>query len=315
MLIILDEELDLLSEMQPIDRDLFNYLAERVDYKTGTIGVSRRISYGGMSRDLSESQTERRRPDSLRCVTSKQVENSTNRLIIAGLLERRSKSGFNQPLMLVRVFWAAAVGKGNCAKKPDGSQLGVLMGVLNNLNANINNNLQEKTQTSWEQKPKPVGTTSNIQQQQYSGDEFFMNPEWTPSSDEYEMILLRAGYRVDKVPALWVREFIDHWSCDKSRKYTQAQWTKRLAYKMIGYLRDPGLFDRLHGVGEKSRQAVANPQYPEWARVPNDDPSLVPFMRKHGYGDPPPGVDYRQARALLKRKVDLRLSEWKRGLS
>jgi hypothetical protein len=313
MLIVLPDELEALRSMQPLDRDVFYYLVERVDYETGTIGVSRRVSYGGMAYDLTEYDIERRSRDRVRTVTSKQVENCINRLINAGLLERHSQSGMRQNLLLVRVFWAAAVGKGNCAKKPDGRLLGELLGVIKKLSTNTINELQQKEPSSWEAKFEAVGTTSNIQQQQQEAA-FLMFSDWTPTQDEFEMSLFRAGYSADKVNLLWMSEFVDHWRSEGRTRQTQAQWTKKLAYKVIAYLRDPGMFDRLHGVNQPARsggQAKAA-NLPEWAVPPKEDHLLNGWMRKHGYGDGPPGFAFYQMRQWLQSAIEGRLKEWRK---
>lgn len=141
-----------------------------------------------------------------------------------------------------------------------------------------------------------------------------MTMDWQPTQDEFTMIMHRAGYSLEKVDKLWIREFIDHWASEGKRHHSQAGWTKRLAYRMIDYLRSPGLYDRLHGIDK----AGVNPGkkqsggLPEWARMPRDDEELPQWAQANGYGQAPVGVSYLQFRNLLRCKVEQRLTEFRR---
>jgi hypothetical protein len=322
MLIVLDDELEALRSMQPLDQAVFHYLAERVDFETGLIGQSRRVSYGGMAFDLSERESERRVRELLRMVTSKQVENSVTRLVNAGLLSRQSKSGFNQSLLLGRVFWVAALGKGHCVKKADGSavgsDLGVLFGVLAKLSTNKNNHIEQSLETVNESTREPVGsavgTTSFTHHQQQGDDKFTMTLDWQPTPDEFEMALFRAGKRVDAVKSEWVAEFVAYWFAEGKRRYSQREWTVRLAMRMVDFLRDPALFDRIRGSqpGKASSSASGQSSRPEWARIPVDDEQLQPWAVKHGFGQAEPWMSYQQYRNVLRNKVENKLSEWRR---
>jgi hypothetical protein len=312
MLIVLPGELEILREMQPLDRDVFNYLAERVDFETGMIGRSRKVSYGGMAYDLSEHEAERRRRESLRTVTSKQVENSIARLVNAGLLSRLSKSGFNQSLLLVRVFWVAALGKGTCAQKPDGSQLGVLLGALNKLSSNKNNNIESNSQSSQEARREAVGTTSITQQQQQADEKFTMRLDWQPTADEFEVLLFRAGKRMDAVQQEWVAEFVAYWFGEGKRQYSQREWTARLAMRVVDLLRDPGRFERERG-GQQAKLPPTSSRsgLPEWARIPRNDDDLTPWAMRHGYGAADVGWNWLQYRGALQCAVEARLKQWR----
>jgi hypothetical protein len=322
MLIIFDDELEALRLMQPLDQAVFYYLAERVNFETGLIGQSRRVSYGGMAFDLSERETERRARESLRTVTSKQVENSVARLVNAGLLARQSKSGFNQNLLLVRVFWVSALGKGNCAQKAVGSavgsELGVLLGVLSKLSFNKNNYIETKQADISEPVHEPVGsavgTTSFTHHQQQGDDKFTMTLDWQPTPDEYEFALIRAGKRAEMVKPEWVAEFVTYWFAEGKRRYSQREWTARLAMRMVDFLRDPALFDRIRGSqpGKAAPSAGGQTARPEWARIPVDDEQLQPWAIKHGFGQAEPWMSYQQYRNVLRNKVENKLSEWRR---
>jgi hypothetical protein len=317
MLIVLPDELEILRDMQPLDRDVFHYLAERMDFKTGVTGKSRKVSYGGMAYDLTEHDGSRRKPETLQKLSKDQARNAVRRLVNAGLLQALSEQGSHQNLIVVRVFYADLLGLGNCVKNPDATQMpdqlrkffSVLNNIFNNLGNNKNSSCQEKT--------NPDAITSYTQHQQQGGDEILMTTDWHPDQSEYEMILYRAGFKAEKVNPLWIREFIDHWASDGKRRYSQAVWTKRLAYRMIDYLRDPGLYDRLHGVNQQrpvnSNSAPSSrPAIPEWACIPRDDEALQNWAMRHGYGGAEPGWTYHQFRNVLRTKVENRLTQWRR---
>jgi hypothetical protein len=322
MLIVLDDELEAMRSMQPLDQAVFHYLAERVDFETGLIGQSRRVSFGGMAFDLSEHETERRRRDSVRAVTSKQIENSVARLVNAGLLSRQSKSGFNQSLLLVRVFWVSALGKCHCVQKADGSavgsQLGVLLGVLNKLSVNKNNNIEAKQENEREAMCEPVGsavgTTSFTHQQQQGDEKFLMRLDWQPTAEEFEMALFRAGKRIDAVRQEWIAEFVTYWFAEGKRRYSQREWTARLAMRMVDFLRDPALFDRVRGsqAAKSAPGAAGKAGRPEWARIPVDDEQLQSWAVRHGYGEAEPWMSYLQYRNVLRNKVENKLTEFRR---
>jgi len=310
MLIILPDELDILRDMQPLDRDVFYYLAERMDYETGVIGRSRRVSYGGMAYDLTEHDKERRRVETLRDVTSKQIQNSINRLVRNGLLDRQSTRGVGNYLVLVRIFWASMLGMGYCVQKPDGRQMGSLMGVLNKIFINNNNSLELDKQTRWEAKTEPDGITS-IKEHQYSEfEKFSMRRDWIPSVDEVEHYVSLAGFSTDSIDPVWVQEFVRYWCGYPGRHYTQHEWTHRLITRLLDYLRKPGYFEGLRGIRDEPAKPTKQ-KLPEWATPPRDDEKLNAWMRKHGYGDGPAGLSYHQTRDWLRCAIESRLKQWR----
>ncbi|MEO5350202.1 MAG: DnaT-like ssDNA-binding domain-containing protein [Magnetococcus sp. YQC-3] len=318
MLIVLPDELEILRDMQPLDRDVFNYLAERTDLLTGVIGKAVKVSYGGMALDLSEREQARRAKASLIKLTSKQVENSVARLVSVGLLARHSKSGENCQLVLSRVFLVPFLGLGYSVKNPDGRQLGdFLVGLKRIFNSNINE-LQGNLGLSWEGKSVSDGTTLNTQYQYKGIDKFSMSVDWQPSQDVFDALIARAGFKADLVKDEWINEFVAYWFARPGRQYSQAEWTSRLSMKCVDFLRDPTLFGRYRGVESRSpaqsrplsRSDVGN--LPDFARPPKDDDALVSWMKRYGYGEPPIGLSYREARAWLARKIDVKLSEYRR---
>jgi len=319
MLFVLPVELDLLRLMRPLDREVFNYLAERMDYESGVIGRSRQVSYGGMALDLSERDVARRVKESLIKVTSCQVRESVRRLIAEGLLVSLSSSSDSRQLIVCRAFYQKILPAHQSAQNPvpaeSPQQLHVLFKALS-LN---NNNLQDKKQSSPQIRSDSVPITSiySINNNARETD-FVMTLDWQYAENEMQMILHRAGgFTVDKIKPEWVSGFVGYWwgQGDKKR-LNQQQWTAKLGANIVNYLRNPGTFESLQGASVKAAGAAAESvHYPDWARLPRDDQQLVSWMRRMGYGDPPPGVDFKQARAFVQRKVDVRLGEWKRGLS
>ncbi|MFA6051546.1 MAG: DnaT-like ssDNA-binding domain-containing protein [Methylobacter sp.] len=315
MLIVLPDELAVLREMQPLDRDVFNYLAERVDFETGVIGKARGVSYGGIALDLSERDQSRRAKGKLRKLTSKQVENSVGRLVTMGLLERMSGLRVCDSLILRRFFWAKALHQDNSAKNPDGSKLGAQLGKLIRVFKLNNNNLNTEEQSRWEGKNVSDGTTSKELLLLRENEKFAMFLEWQPSQDELNMIFHRAGVDKSKIKPEWISEFIGHWWGEGKRSYTQREWTARFGKQMISFLRNPSRADELVGLGAVKSRSVGTEHYPDWAQVPRNDSQLVSWMVRHGYGEPLPGHDYRQARAHLQRAVDIRLNTERSKLS
>jgi len=313
MLLVLPDELEILRDMRPLDRDVFNYLSERVDYESGVIGRSRRVSYGGMALDLSERDVARRVKSTLLKLTSIDIENSVKRLVKAGLLERLSKSGIGCALILKRVYWVSLY---SSVQNPVARQmLGELLGFIKNKTTD-NNELDNKKESSCEVRFGSVATTS-LQHTTYSaGDKFLMNLDWQPDNEELKKILALSGHAVENINPAWVSEFISYWYAEGERALTQRQWTVKLARLLEDYLLHPGLFEKRHGISKPvETPGFKNLTMPDWAVLPRDDMRLVSWMRKFGYGDPPAGLDYKQARAYVQRQVDVRLGEWKRGLS
>lgn len=315
MLIVFPDELAILRGMQPLDRDVFNYLAERVDFDTGVVGEARRVSYGGMAFDLSEPDQARRAKGKLLKLTSRQVRNSVARLVDAGLLDRLSKKGVNCDLVVRRFFWAKALDVSSSVQNPDGRQMADRLFKLAGLFSLNNKELDVKEDFRRQGDNVSDGITSLQLLQQGDVERFVMFLEWQPSQDELDMIFHRAGVDKSKIKPEWVSEFVAHWWGEGKRCYNQREWTARFGAKMVDFLRNPARFDELRGMRSIKPVSAGAEHYPDYARIPRDDALLVPWMRRHGYGDPLPGHDYRQARAHLQRAVDARLSAERGRLS
>jgi len=315
MLLVFDDELDILRDMQPLDRDVFNYLAARVDFVTGLIGNPMRVSYGGMALDLSERDQARRVKGDLLKLTPTQARNSVKRLITAGLLCSLSKKGAHCELVLRRVFWVKALEQSSSVKNPDDRLLTFGLTLAANVFGLINNSLDDKNQSSYHNKINPDDITLNNLLLLGGDDRFAMFLEWQPSEDELSMIFHRAGVDRKKIKKEWETEFVSYWWADQKRCCTQQKWTQMYGKQMVGFLRNPERADALCGVGGSKPKLAGPEHYPDYARIPRDDAQLVPWMRLYGYGDPLPGHDYRQARAYLQRAVDKRLSDERGRLS
>jgi hypothetical protein len=318
MLLVLPDELYVLREMRPFDRDVFNYLAERVDYQTGIVGRSRKVSYGGMALDLSERDVARRVKSTLWKVTSDQVRNAVRRLIDEGLLVSLSKKGDKCDLILRRVFLADLLFRDNSVQNPVAAQLPEQLTYLLGLFPLNNNKIEEIKESSEQGRIDSVAITSFSNINNNADDRFLMSLDWQYSEPELLMILHRGGgYTMAGVNPAWISGFIAYWWGEGKRLGNQREWTAKLGMKLIGYLRQPGMFETLHGISEKSdKNSTVNGEHlPDWARPPRDDGQLVSWMRRHQYGDPPPGLDYKQARAYLHRAITIRLAQWRKGLS
>jgi len=319
MLLVLPNELEILREMRPLDRDVFNYLAERVDYETGVIGRSRRVSYGGMALDLSEMDVARRVKDSLVKLTSREIRNCVIRLVNVGLLSSMSDKGFHHDLVLCRVFFAELLSEDNSVKNPVGITVGRQLAFIAGKFNNENNSLQQNNESSCNSVGSTVGITSlhlHTTTRARENDSFTMTLDWKPDQEELDEILTMSGFGIAGVKQEWVVEFITFWYSRPDRHLSHKQWTIKLARLLLEYLAHPGLYERRKGIiNQGATPGFKNLDLPEWARLPRDDMQLVSWMRYFGYGDPPTGLDYKQARSFLQRQVDIRLKEWKRGLS
>lgn len=316
MLIVFPDELEQLKTMQPVDRDIFNYLAERMDYASGQIGRSRKVSYGGIAFDLSERDGERRRPETLRVLSRYDVINSVARLVKCGLLRRLSRPGKHESLLLVRVFFEDLLGKGSCVQKPVNTQIIQQLTQLGSVLSKINNNLQIDSASSLHTNQGAVNRTSLHQQQQGADEKFLMPLDWSPTESDVEAILFRAGRRVDQVRPEWVAEYVAFWHQEGRRRMTQSGWTMHFARRMLDYLSKPGYFEALRNLDRVSDKPVkpASQLKPEWAQPPRDDDSLPSWMSRHGYGSGPPGFTYHQTRNWLRGQIERRFADWQRAL-
>ena len=310
MLLVFDEELEVLRDMQPLDRDVFNYLAERVDFVTGVIGRFRAVSHSGIALDLSERDQARRAKDKLRKLTTSNIENAIKRLVAAGLLERLSGPRLCDCLVLRRFFWVRALGGDESAQKADAAKMLLQMTAAHGIFKLNNNKLSAENEFRCQGESVSDATTlKELLLLQKVDENFVMFLEWSPSEDELSMIFHRAGVDKSKVKPEWLSEFVSYWWGEGKRSYNQREWTARYCKQAISFLRNPARADDLLGLGGVKQRHVGAEHYPDYARVPKDDAQLVPWMARHGYGVPLPGHSYQQARALLRVAIERRLKD------
>ena len=321
MLLLLPNELDILREMRPLDRDVFNYLSERVDYDTGIIGLSRRVSYGGMALDLSERDVARRVKETLIKVSSREVRSSVIRLVNAGLLSSMSAKGFHHDLVLSRCFFVELLSADKSVKNPVGITVGRQLAFIAGKFNNDNNVLNEYDESRCNSVGSSVGITSiqhTTTTRAREEKQFSMVLDWQPDKEVMEKILSLSGFLLAAVKREWVNEFVTYWFTQPDKAMSNQQWTVKLARLVVDYLAHPGLYEKRHGVevsNTVNTSGLKNIALPDWAKVPKDDNQLVPWMKYFGYGDPPIGMDYRQTRLYVQRQIEIKLKEWKRGLS
>jgi len=314
MLVVLPDELAVLRDMQPLDREVFYYLAERMDIDSGVIGSSVKVSYGGMALDLSERNGERRRKETLRVVTMCGARESVRRLVAAGLLQAAKTNEQDKQLVVRRVFWAAFLGLGYCDQKTDPSKTPEQLSVYKCVFDRIFNNLYVKNKSSPQLNSEPVPRTLNNNINNNTPaliDEFSMFVNWEPC-DTLAALLGRCGVRMDQLDPSWLGLFVSYWLSVPERRYSQAGWTQKLVAYLVGNIRQ--------GVAGKpsSERPVKAKNYehvPERFRVPRDDVELVAWSRKWGYGDARVGEDYRALRNRLRSVCQVQYDDWKRGLS
>ena len=317
MLLVLPNELEILKNLRPLDRDVFYYLAERIDFKTGIVGKARRVSYGGMALDLSEQDVARRVKATLVKISVCQAENSVKRLVAAGLFERLSLSGMKKDLVLMRCFWSILLSGHDSVQNPVAGQLcHELLGIISLIGLN-NKELQLNYNLSCGSEGGSVATTS-LRQSSTTPECFLMTMDWEFSTDDMGLILKRAGYSLDKVNPAWVAEFVGYWWGEGKKQLSQRQWTIKLANRLIGFMGHPELFEGYLGNHVKAFRPSglgAETDKPAWCNPPKDNDKLVPWMRKHGYADPAPGLTFGEARANLQRAIDIKYEPWRKGLS
>ena len=292
---VLPEELDILWQMKVVDREVFFYLAQRTDYKTGVIGRRCRVSRGGIALDISERMEPGRR-DSVLVFDCDDIKNSIRRLIKAGLYQCLSKKVKGSDLVLSRVFLVEKL----AAHQSDQKQVTQgLPDMLPSISTEIDNKNSEIEKESLVGYPSKTGevTRTNIHQYQQSDDKpFAMALDWKPVDDELNLILFRSGlgHLLDKVDPAWLGEFVSYWWGQSGRQHTNRQWTSKLATQIIGYLRNPGLFEQQRGQRVQQEQSK---QYfeknsralPGWAKPPKDDNALSDWLRANEFGDAPAG--------------------------
>lgn len=316
MLFALREELDVISSMQVIDREVFYYLAARTNLDSGFVGKVIKVSYGGMALDLSERVSSGRRK-SLFVVSSTDVRHSVERLVTQGVFARASEVGKGKPLLLVRVFYVEFMAQNRSVK----NELSICLVdrlVLDKRDIfNGNNALQEDSMQDCHGESREVGRTIFQHQQQADFEEkFTMSLDWQPSEPDLKMILFRAfgaKHKIADIDPVWVGEFVAHWYSQQDRQHTQREWTVRLGARLVDYFRRPGHFDNLRGVRGgagvgKTHVEKSSHVLPDWAKPPKDDAALIAWMRAHGYGDAPRGFGYQETRGWLRRKIDERVA-------
>jgi len=320
----LTEETDILRDMRPLDRDVFHYLMDRMDFKTGVIGKIVRISYGGIAYDLSEDRVARRKSESLMTYDKDNIRRSVNRLIQAGLLRTESSKGWRESLILVRVFYERLLGLGHCAKNPDATtdvidmplQIIAQVKFLYNIFNNIDTEKKSKEQVVKNPDATADDITLNTINQPYTAEKFSMRLDWRPTADEYDSIIRLSGFSPDQVNPVWIAEFLSYWADPERRGRLESQyyWTRKLAMQVLKYLRHPGLFEQEQGIRQQAERSNNNPKSmgrPEWARIPIDDEQLQPWAARHGYGAADIGWNYQQYRNMLRAKVEARLKQWR----
>lgn len=312
---VLPDEYDIVCQMQVVDREVFFYLAQRTDGKTGVVGVKCQVSYGGMALDLSERERAGRRND-LMVFSSTDVRHAVERLVDSGLLGRFSKAGKGNRLVLRREIFARFLARHHSDQKQVGRRLVDQLPNGTSESTKENNDIEKEKSAGWQANSHEVGRT-NIHQYQHRGEQpFAMTLDWKPVEADLKMILFRAGgtaFSLDKLDPAWVSEFVSYWWGQSGRMHTERQWTAKLASQLIGYLRNPGMFEQQRGVRVQQEQAQ---QYleknsralPGWAKPPRDDSALVGWMQANGFGDAPPGYDYQATRGWLRREIDKRMA-------
>jgi len=315
---LLQDEMEILRDMQVVDREVFYYLSQRTNHADGVIGKVCKVSYGGMAFDLSE-RVGAGRKSNLWVVSSRNVRNSVERLKSVGLLVSFSQQGKGNPLLLVRVFFAEYVKQNSSVKTEVSRGLAFrLSGDSEDISMN-NNALDNKTGRGWQGKREEVSITLLQHQQQQSeikNGAFVMTLDWQPTADDLNMILFRAfgnRYKMDDIDLAWVSEFVGYWYSQENRQHTQREWTVKLGAKVVDYFRRPELFDKLRGASGGSGKGAYvegnSSRLPDWARPPKEDAALVGWMRKHEYGDAPSGFDFSQTRGWLRRQIDQRVAD------
>ncbi len=323
MLFILDEELDVVDQMQVLDRQVFQYLCRRTNWKTGVIGKADvcKVSYGGMSLDLSERSKSGRR--SVLTFSSADVRNSVRRLIKEGVLASLSGNRKGCDLMLARPILQSWLRTGKSVQNIFTISLPFNNHVnesekdrkFKDIETNRNDSLPFNNRTF---------TTTPIQQhhQQGAANAKSMSLDWKPNANVLAtMFHMAFGQRItpDRIDPFWKTEWISYWWSRPDVRQTDQQWNRKYATAMIRYLKKPGLFEKLHGLDEAPEQvnsrAIHKPyvettrNLPEWAKIPKDDDKLVIWGERHGYGHGPNGYNANQLRAHYRKMVAVRLEE------
>jgi len=309
---ILPGEYEVLMQMNVIDREVFYYLAQRTDQSNALRGRKCKISRSGIALDLSEREySGRRRP--LWVISSDDVKHSIERLVKSGLLRRFGESGKGAVIILSRVFLQKYLIENKSVQKQVARRLpGRLPGFEEN-KINKNNGLEEISTEGCPLNNGKVARTIYTSISTIADKPFSMTLDWKRDVNDLRMILMRSGCSLEKINKDWITEFISYWWGRQERKLTKNQWTAKLASQLIGYLRNPELYDQLHGRrlnNEREQQYVErnSKELPKWAKPPRDDNALGEWMRINGYGDGPIGLVISQTRVWLRGEIDKRMA-------
>jgi len=315
MLFALRDELDVISNMQVIDRELFYYLAGRTNLANGVIGKVCRVSYGGIASGLSESMESGRRKN-LFTVTATEIRNSLARLVKKGLFGRLSKAGIGHDLILVRTFFVEYLNAQRSVKNELSKSLVDRLAQDVYDYGNNNNELGKEETRAYQANNSELSINIKQQQQQQPNfEKFSLSLNWQYDIASLKMILFRAfgsKHKISDIDPVWIAEFVSYWASQPGRQHTQAEWTARLGTRLIDYLRRPGHFDALRGIKAQEQKTYVEKNskaLPAWAKPPKDDAALVNWMLKHGYGNAPAGYGYAETRGWLRRKIDMRIQE------
>lgn len=237
----------------------------------------------------------------------KQLENfiaaRKEELIRAGLLFKIDSFVFKLPEFSIGLFRPEKEQGGNKAK--EGANIDA---------KSLNNNENEKSEQGVnESGSKPPLTTTTT-----TGDlKFQMRLDWQSDRDLFVQYLQMWGCDPKKVQRAWVAEFKGYWFTRSDVVKTQKEWTIYFANRMIQFLRNPALFERLNGSvgfvaadeGRAKAGAGSKPSGDYIPAVPRAmDDSLVVYAAKYGFSEPKMGQGYADYQSTLRIERDRRLN-------
>lgn len=317
---LIAEEYEILRNMQVVDREVFYYLEQRMDRKTGEIGRVVPVSKGGIALDLSERTTPGKRR-ACWVISSVDVKNSLRRLCDVGLLESLSESGFSQSLVVARVFFVKWLNRDKSEQKqvtPEVTHRSPLdiCENTNEISGLHDVNLKTIKQVNPEVTPTIYINTSTTTDAEKP---FAMSINWQPSENELRALLFMSvgsKHKIEDIDPRWLGEFVGYWFSMPGRLMTQRQWTAKYAANVIRYFSDHDLVARKFGggvsgvtVGKQAAFDANARSLPDFARLPRSDEELIGWSKRFGYGDPDPGDGWPEFRSKLKQKINRRLIE------
>lgn len=315
---ISDAEYDILRNMQVIDREVFYYLEQRMDKKTGVIGHKSPVSKSGIALDLSERMTPGKRR-ACWVISASDVKHSLERLCLSGLLSAMSESGFNQSLIVARVFYVKWLQTRLSDQKQVDPVVDHRLTVCDEKNHSLNNGLNDKNKTESTEVDRQVDPTITVISSTTTGADkpFVMSIDWQPTESDLRAILFRSlgsKHKIEDIDARWLGEFVGYWFAMPGRAMTQRQWTAKYAANVVRYFGDADLVARKFGgqscgvrVGQEAAFKDSGRVLPDYAKLPKDDNAMLNWSVRHGYGDPDPGDGWADFRAKLKQKINRRL--------